>query len=137
MRRDDMEHIVKRDHGGDWKRYVDHSYRMDKRNTPPEELHMLHERWYSANIIDWMARVGNVQKAVTILDQRVQSTFIYKILGERRDCMVGFTRVVMEADIHARITADIQTSGVLTLIGNLVSPNYPANHLAPVAVGAR
>ncbi len=125
MRRDDVEHIVKRDHGGDWKRYVDHSYRMDKINTPPEELHLLHERWYSANIIDWMARVGNVQKEVAILDQRVQSTFIYKILDERRDCMVGFTRMIMEADIHARITADIQTSGVLTLIGNLVSRPAP------------
>ncbi len=134
MRRDDVEHIVKRDHGGDWKRYVDHSYRMDKRNTPPEELHMLHERWYSANLIDWIARMGNVQKEVGILDQRVKSTFIYKIVDERRDCMVGFTRVVTEADIHAVISADIQTSGILTLIGNLVSPGQPATHPHSVAM---
>ncbi len=131
MRRDGVEEIVKRDHGGDWKRYVDHSYRMDKRSTPPEKLHMLHERWYLANIIDWIARMGNVQKEVSVLDQRVQTTFIYKILDERRDCMVGSVRVITEVDVHARITADIQTSGVLTLIGDLVSPCRPATPAPP------
>ncbi|KAK4118089.1 glycoside hydrolase family 18 protein [Parathielavia appendiculata] len=117
---EDLEHIVKRDHDGDWKRYLDHSYRMDRRNTPPEELHLLHERWYSANLIDWIAKMRNVQMNVDVLDQRVRKSFIYTILHERRDCMLNdFTQLILEADIHARITADVQTSGVLTLIGDL------------------
>jgi chitinase len=119
---DELSHIVARDHGGDWKRFVDHSYRLDRRNTPPEQLHELHERWYSANIVDWIARMKDVQMDVSVLDQQVKKTFVYQILHERRDCMLNdFTQLILEADIHARITADVQTSGVLTLIGDLVS----------------
>lgn len=116
-----VEQIVKREHGGDWKSYLDHSYRMDRRSTPPEQLHELHERWYSANIVDWIARMGSVQKDVDVLDQRVKKTFTYKILDEKRSCAIGGIPTVLEADIHAKLAVDIQTSGVLTLIGDLVS----------------
>jgi chitinase len=96
-------------------------YRIDRRDTPPEELHLLHERWYTANLVDWVAKLGSVQKEVKVLDQKVSKTFIYQILSEHRTCMISEnTQATVEADLHALITADVQTSGVLTLIGNMV-----------------
>lgn len=65
--------------------------------------------------------MGNVQE-MSVLDQQLEKTFIYQMLEERRDCMVGLTWILMEADLHARITAAIQTSGILALIGSLVKP---------------
>lgn len=116
-----IEHEVKRDHDGDWKQYLDHLYQIDRRNTPPEELHQLHERWYTANLVDWVARMGSVQKEVTVLDQKVHKTFLYQIMYEKRTCMISENvQATVEADLHAVITADVQTSGVMTLIGNMV-----------------
>lgn len=118
---DEIARIVKRDHGGDWRRFLDHSYRADRRRTPPSQLHELHERWYTAKVVDWVARLGTVNKEFDVLEQRVKKTFVYQILHEERTCMINdFTRLTLEADIHARISADIQTSGVMTLIGDLV-----------------
>ncbi len=124
---DEMEqirHVVKRDHGGSWKRYLEHSYHEEKRNTPPEKLHELHERWYSAGISDWIARMRNVQYDVDLLDQRISKTFAYKILDEHRDCewpKGSGMRLTMGAEVTAVITADVGTSAVLTLVGHIAS----------------
>ncbi|KLU89888.1 hypothetical protein MAPG_08857 [Magnaporthiopsis poae ATCC 64411] len=105
----------RRDHGGDWRRYVDHLYRLDRRTTPPEELHELHQRWYTASWIDFVARLTSVNHEVDVLEQRVSKRFKYKLLEERRSCPAGD----LEAEIYAILNAEIQTSGVLTLIGDL------------------
>jgi chitinase len=118
---DQTAHIVKRDHGGDWKRYLDHSFRIDQRSTPPEELHQLHERWFADDVGAWIARMKHVQMDVDVLDQGVKKSFTYKILEEKRTCSIRGVPTTLEADIHARLSVDIQTSGVLTLIGELVS----------------
>jgi len=114
---EDIHHIVQRDFAGDYKRFLDHSYRLDRRHTPPEELHLLHERWFTDNLPDWVQRLTKINKNVDVLDQRIQKTFVYKILDEKRTCPNG----EFAADIRARITADVQTSGVLTLIGDLAN----------------
>ncbi|KAH8895448.1 glycoside hydrolase [Thozetella sp. PMI_491] len=116
----DIEHEVNRDHGGDWKSYLDHSYRMERRDTPEEERHILEQRWYTAKLVDWIARLGSVQKEVDVLDKKIEKTFIYKILDEKRSCMISENvQATVEADLHAKVHAEIQTSGVLTIIGNM------------------
>ena len=50
-----------------------------------------------------------------MLEQRVSKRFKYVLLEERRSCPVGD----LEAELYAIQDAQIQTSGVLTLIGDL------------------
>ncbi|KAK4108057.1 glycoside hydrolase family 18 protein [Canariomyces notabilis] len=113
----DVHHIVQRDYKGDYKRFLDHSYRLDRRHTPDDQLHELHERWFGLDVPDWVSRLTKVNKNVDLLDQRVSKTFVYKIVDEKRTCPTG----EFAADVHARISADVQTSGVLTLIGDLAN----------------
>lgn len=109
---DDITHEVNTEHSGDWRRYLDHDYRLERRSAP---LHELHERWYTAGAVDWLARIGKINKDVDVLDQRISKTFTYVILDERRSCPAG----EFSAHIDARISVNVQTSGVITLIGRL------------------
>ncbi|KAL8366129.1 hypothetical protein RB595_004752 [Gaeumannomyces hyphopodioides] len=118
----DMEEaarIVKRNHGGDWRQYVDHLYRVERRSAASsgeeEELHELHQRWYTANLVDFIGRLTTINHKVDVLEQRVSKRFKYVLLEERRSCPVGD----LEAELYAILDAQIQTSGVLTLIGDL------------------
>ncbi|KAH7304437.1 hypothetical protein B0I35DRAFT_495191, partial [Stachybotrys elegans] len=112
---------VKRNHGNNYKRYLDHLWREDRRSTPPEELHLLQERWRTADWVDWVARISSVNKEAKVLDQKIKKDFIYTILDESRTCQVGGFPTTLSANLHARIGVDIQTSGVLTLIGHMNS----------------
>ncbi|KAM7184016.1 glycoside hydrolase [Rhypophila sp. PSN 637] len=107
-----IEHEVHTSHAGSWKRYLEHTYNQEKKNLP---LHELHARWYTAGAVDWIARLGKINKNVDVLDQRIAKTFTYVVLDERRTCPAG----EFSAKIEARIKVDIQTSGVITLIGRL------------------
>lgn len=114
---EDVHHIVKRDFEGDYKRFVQHSYRLDRRHTPDDQLHELEARWFGIDTPDWVSRLTKVNKNVDLLDQRVSKTFVYKIIDEKRQCPLG----EFAADVHARLSVNVQTSGVLTLIGDLAN----------------
>ncbi|KAI9162673.1 glycoside hydrolase [Paramyrothecium foliicola] len=101
-----MEHKVKHKHGNDWKRYLDHTWREDRRYTPPEKLHELHERW-----------LGNDK--YTLLDQRLEKLFTYNLIDEVKDCFIAGQPVHIEAHLYAKLIANIQTSSVVPLIGKL------------------
>jgi chitinase len=48
------------DHGGSWESYLDHKWSLDRRNTPEDKLHELHDRWISAIVGDWYNRMKKV-----------------------------------------------------------------------------
>ncbi|KAM7209977.1 glycoside hydrolase [Rhypophila decipiens] len=107
-----IEHEVHTSHAGSWKRYLEHTYNREKNTLP---LHELEARWHTADAVDWIARLGKIKKNVDVLDQRIAKTFTYVVLDEWRTCSAG----EFSAKIEARIKVDIQTSGVITLIGRI------------------
>jgi len=50
-RKRDLE--VEQEHGGDYKRWLEHTWRKEKRETPDHKLHELHERWFSLDPNEW------------------------------------------------------------------------------------
>ena len=59
--RREVEMEVDQHFDGDWKRYREHSFRKEKRETPDHELHLLQKKWFSADLADWMSGQLEVQ----------------------------------------------------------------------------
>ncbi len=53
-RKRDIEIEVEREHGGSWKRYAEHSFRKERRETPRHSIHEFNKRWWGTDLIDWM-----------------------------------------------------------------------------------
>jgi len=64
IERREAEIEVERDHGGSWEKYLDHRWRVERRATPDDELHLLHKKWFSATLGEWVQalRYVDVQK---------------------------------------------------------------------------
>jgi len=45
---------IKTEHGGSYKRWLDHTWHQEKRALPKHELH---ERWFSTTIASWFNRM--------------------------------------------------------------------------------
>ena len=59
--RRELEMEVDQHFDGDWKTYLEHSFRKEKRETPDHELHNLQKKWFSADLADWMSGQVEVQ----------------------------------------------------------------------------
>jgi chitinase len=66
---------VREKHGGSYRRWVEHTFRQDKRNTPDHKLHELHARWFSLDPDEWYEKFNDVDVSHE---------------GPRRDINVGF-----------------------------------------------
>lgn len=60
VERREAEIEVQRDHGGSWEKYLDHRWRVERRATPDHELHLLHKKWFSATLGDWVEALRHV-----------------------------------------------------------------------------
>ncbi len=60
-RKRDIE--VQEKHGGSYKRWLEHTFRQERRDTPEHKLHELHARWFSLNPDEWYDKFREVDTA--------------------------------------------------------------------------
>jgi chitinase len=116
----DIHREVKRDHGGSYKRYLDHLWQEDKQYTPAHELHELHARWFSGQAADWISKMRGVDVQYNLVRHRVDETVRWILVDESVQCdwdngVTATGRFRAWADL----SVNIETSAMLTLIGNL------------------
>lgn len=56
----DIELEVEREHGGDYRRYLEHTFKKEMRETPHHKRSDLHERWFSSDLKKWFEAHKNV-----------------------------------------------------------------------------
>jgi chitinase len=116
----DIRAEVKRDHGGSYKRYLDHLWQEDKRETPAHELHELHARWFSGSVADWITKMGDIDANYDLVRHRVDETVRWTLVDETVQC--GFDNGVTAAGrfrAWADLIVNVETSAMVSLIGNL------------------
>jgi chitinase len=116
---EDLSEVVKREHGGSWKRYVEHEWLEDKRSTPEHELHLLHERWFSADLADWLSKMYTIDHDYKLFRHSIDQQLRWFLFEDSITC----TLFGIPAEAYFAAWADlnilIDTSAQLTLIGNL------------------
>jgi len=116
-----VELEVEREHGGSWKRYVDHVYRTEKRETPAHLLPEFQKRWTDTSDADWLKFMERLneqefEQEVNLGSHHITSHVPFYLFNENLQCtLLGIpynAYFMVWADLHV----DIQTSGQLTLI---------------------
>jgi chitinase len=110
---------VDRDHGGSFKSYIDHEWRLDKRSTPEHELHQLHERWFSASLADWIAKMRQVDLNYDLVRHTVNEQFRWYLFRDTIQCTLAGIPTKAYFASWADLNINIETAAILTLIGNL------------------
>lgn len=54
---------VERDHGGSYKRWLEHTWRKERRETPDDKLHELHARYFTLNPDEWFDKYREVDNS--------------------------------------------------------------------------
>jgi chitinase len=130
LRKRQMREEVERDHGGSWKRYAEHTFRKQKRETPSHRMHEVEKRWFAEGddvVQAWMDAMQALSEHefgqdVTLGENRIQDTFPFWLFNENLDCeFLGVpynAYFAAWADLHV----DITTSATLTLIVRCAIP---------------
>lgn len=121
LQRRAMEMEVEDKHGGSWKRYLDHTYRKQRRETPDHELHEFNKRWTSSDLDDWLGALESIddfqfEKDVTIAERHIQETFPFWIFNEKMQCQIAGIPYEAYFAVWADLSVDIQTSVLVSLI---------------------
>lgn len=53
---------MEQEHGGSYRKWVEHTWRKEKRDTPEEKLHELHARWFSLDPDEWFVKYSQVDQ---------------------------------------------------------------------------
>lgn len=82
--REEIDEEVNANHNGSHKQYMYHLWQIDKRSTPPEELHELHARWFSKSgaVKDWIDRLRNVDTEYDLVRHRVNERVHWNLYDE-------------------------------------------------------
>jgi chitinase len=116
---EDLAQIVKREHGGSWKRYMEHEWLEDKRSTPEHELHLLHARWFSADLADWLSKMYTIDQDYTLFRHSINQQLRWFLFEDSITCTLFNILADAYFAAWADLNVDIDTSAQLTLIGNL------------------
>jgi chitinase len=74
-----LQDEVDREHGGSWERFLDHRWSLERRSTSHDDLHLLHKKWFSANLADWIYEQRHVDVSYDLVRHHVQvSHYRYK-----------------------------------------------------------
>ncbi|KAI3537270.1 glycosyl hydrolase family 18 [Colletotrichum abscissum] len=123
--RREMEEEVQGTHGGNYHQYLYHLWTVDKRSTPEDELHDLHARWFSKSgaIKDWIDRLHNVDTEYELVRHTVNEQFRWNIYDESVSCNIKGVDTTGYFTAWADLNVNIQSSALVTLIGNLQDLN--------------
>lgn len=114
-----IEDEVRDQHGGSWKRYLEQEWREDKRSTPDHELHLLHERWFSATVADWVSKMSSVDQSYTLFRHAVADQLRWFLFEDYIQCNILDIPTEGYFAAWADLSYTIETAAQLTLIGNL------------------
>ena len=111
----EIEHEVKTMHSASWERYLDHTWRVERRSTPEHEMDELHKRWFSVAVADWVNRQKQVDLDYDLVRHGVHENVRLILFEQEKECP--------GVDVYAKIWADlninVETAAVVTLIGDL------------------
>ncbi|KXH60486.1 glycosyl hydrolase family 18 [Colletotrichum salicis] len=111
----DVAMEVDEEHGGSWESYLEHRWRIEKRSTPENEKHLLHERWFSLWAVDWINKQKEVDLDYDLVRHSVRETFVWNLFRDSKSC----PNMDVSAHIWTELTVNVDTSAVISLIGDL------------------
>ncbi|KAK2051177.1 hypothetical protein LY76DRAFT_418015 [Colletotrichum caudatum] len=119
--RQDIDKEVHTNHNGSYKQYMYHLWQIDKRSTPPEELHELHARWFSKSgaVKDWLDQLRNVDSEYDLVRHRVNEQVRWNLYDDSVACNINGVDTTGLFSVWADLNVNIKTSALLTLIGNM------------------
>ena len=103
-------------HGGSWKRYLHHTFKEEQRRTPDHELHILHKRWFSANLADWLTGQYDIDEEYELARLTYKDTFTYYLFNENLKCTFQGLPVNAYFAAWTQLGIDVETSATLTLL---------------------
>lgn len=102
---------------------MDYEWRAERRNTPDDQLHVLHKKWFPQELEDWIIRQRNISYETSLLSHGVHDQFIIDLINVKNECPLEWLPEGVEDDIGAVISAtlnmDVQTSALLTMKGDM------------------
>jgi chitinase len=105
--------------GGDMHAYLDHHFCLQRRSTPDAELHLLHARWFSIVLDDWIDRMGNVELNHTLLRHRIDEVADIHIYRSDTDLPDGARNANANAKLTVVVGIEVETSAQFIIMGNL------------------
>ncbi|KAI1381148.1 family 18 glycosyl hydrolase [Hypoxylon crocopeplum] len=116
--RREAEIEVERDHDGSWEKYLDHRWRVERRATPDHELHLLHKKWFSATLGEWIEALRHVDIQQDLIRHSVNENFDWVLFDYSKECAVGPYETTAYFIAMANLIISIDTSASLSLIGD-------------------
>ncbi len=102
---------------------MDHEWRAERRNTPDDQLHVLHKKWFSQELEDWITRQRKISYETSLLSHGIHDQYIIDLINVKNECPLEWLPEGVEDDIGAVISAtlnmDVQTSALLTMKGDM------------------
>lgn len=102
---------------------MDHEWRTERRNTPDDQLHTLHKKWFSQELEDWITRQRKISYETTVISHGIHDEYIVDLINVKNECPLDWLPEGVEDDIGAVISAtlnmDVQTSALLTMKGDM------------------
>ncbi|GJC84621.1 putative chitinase 10 [Colletotrichum liriopes] len=111
----DISMEVDANHSGSWESYLEHQWRAEKRATPEHEKHLLHERWFSLFAVDWINKQKDVDLDYDLVRHGVHEVFTWNLFRDSKSC----PNMDVSAHIWTDLTVNVETSAVISLIGDL------------------
>jgi chitinase len=115
----EIQETVDREHSGSYKSYLDHQWRLDRRSTPEHELHLLHKRWFSQTLADWLSNFRKIDIEYDLIRHTVNEQFRWYLFRDSIQCTLAGIPTQAYFAAWADLNINIETAGVLSLIGNL------------------
>ncbi|KAH8812331.1 family 18 glycosyl hydrolase [Xylogone sp. PMI_703] len=112
-RKRDIE--VQEQHGGNYKRWLEHTWRQERRETPDHKLDELHKRWYSLNPLEWFEKWREVDENYGGPHQSASGQYTLDIVDENLDC--GVTHATLNS--YANLQYQMSVSTGVAIIGTL------------------
>ncbi|KAH9211348.1 glycosyl hydrolases family 18-domain-containing protein, partial [Leptodontidium sp. 2 PMI_412] len=110
-KRDEEE--VHRDHGGDYKSWMEHTWHKEKRMVERDELHA---RWFSGKVSEWFQKQKDISINHNIFRHDIHDEIDWTLIDQEIDCL---DPLKMHFEAHAILTLDVKASAGVTMIGTL------------------
>ncbi|KAL2757510.1 glycoside hydrolase family 18 protein [Sodiomyces alcalophilus JCM 7366] len=116
-RKRSVKREVQREHGGNWKRYVDHQFRKERRETPDDQLHEFEKRWFALALEDWLDRQHDAETDYDLVRHSVNQNFRWTLFDQDISC----PRLDAHAELWASLNVNVETAAVATFIGSITN----------------
>ncbi|KAG4436704.1 hypothetical protein IFR05_007818 [Cadophora sp. M221] len=114
LRRRQLQEVHEQ-HGGSYKRWIEHTWYKEKRSMEPHELH---ERWFSGEVLRWFQLQQEIALKSTTLNRRLDEDIRWKLFDQQIPCKpFGVDEMYFRSYADLMIHAEASTG--FTAIGTL------------------